>query len=69
MSSEIDVSSHDMSATLQKDRRRRRETELSEGMERLDSALLPLSIAIARLSARAATTRISPTESNKRDQD
>ena len=59
---EIDVSSHDLSATLRKDRRRRRETELGEGMAQVDAALLPLTIAIARLSARAATTRTSPTE-------
>jgi hypothetical protein len=67
MSSEIDVSSHDMSTTLQKDRRRRREGELSEGMDPVDAALLPLAIAIARLSARVATEQHSFTECSKRD--
>lgn len=57
MTTEIDVSGHDMAETLRKDRRRRDEAKLSEGMGALDAALLPLSIAIARLSARATTAQ------------
>ncbi|MEQ8435404.1 MAG: hypothetical protein RIA71_14310 [Oceanicaulis sp.] len=57
MTTEIDVSGHDMAETLRKDRRRRDEAELSEGMGALDAALLPLSIAIARLSARVTTAQ------------
>ena len=55
MISEIDVSGHDMAETLRKDRRRRCEAELSEGMSSLDALLLPLAIAVARLSARVGT--------------
>lgn len=52
MTTEIDVSGHDMAQTLAKDRRRRSEAELSEGMSELDTLLLPLALAVARLSAR-----------------
>lgn len=52
MTTEIDVSGHDMVETLTKDRRRRSEAELGEGMAALDAMLLPLALALARLSAR-----------------
>lgn len=52
MISKIDVSGYDMAETLAKDRRRRREAEMSEGMDELDALLLPLALAVARLSAR-----------------
>lgn len=52
MTTEIDVSGHVMAETLAKDRRRRSETELSEGMAALDALLLPLALTVARLSAR-----------------
>lgn len=56
MISQIDVSGYDMSETLPKDRRRRGEAELSEGMGDLDALLLPLALAVARLSARVKVT-------------
>ncbi|GGE38974.1 hypothetical protein GCM10011367_11750 [Marinicauda pacifica] len=67
MTTEIDVSGHDMAETLRKDRRRRHEAELSEGMSDLDAMLLPFTLAVARLSARVrpAETRA---EANKSDQ-
>lgn len=52
MISKIDVSGYDMAETLAKDRRRRREAEMSEGMDELDALLLPLALAVARLLAR-----------------
>lgn len=52
MITEIDVSGYDMAETLAKERRRRSEVELCEGMAELDALLLPLSLAVARLSAR-----------------
>ncbi|MCV0414937.1 MAG: hypothetical protein K5831_08635 [Brevundimonas sp.] len=52
MTTEIDVSGYDMAETLAKDRRRRSEAALSEGMTELDALLLPLTLAVARLSAR-----------------
>lgn len=65
MATEIDVSGHDMIETLQKDRRRRRETELSKGMSASDAALIPLSIAIARLSARVAMAQADRNRTEK----
>ena len=44
-----------MAETLAKDRRRRSEAALSEGMAELDALLLPLTLAVARLSARMQT--------------
>ncbi|KJV43339.1 hypothetical protein [Brevundimonas sp. KM4] len=52
MISKIDVSGHDMAETLAKDRRRRHEAQMSEGMGDLDALLLPFALAVARLSAR-----------------
>lgn len=52
MIKEIDVSGYDMAETLAKDRRRRTEAEASNGMAELDAVLLPLTLAVARLSAR-----------------
>jgi hypothetical protein len=49
---EMDVSGHDMAKTLEKDRRRRSEAEVSNGMAELDALLLPLTLAVTRLSAR-----------------
>ena len=56
MIGEIDVSGHDMAETLAKDRRRRSEAELAAGMAELDALLLPLTLAVARLSARIQLT-------------
>ncbi|MEH6699931.1 MAG: hypothetical protein V7672_14640 [Brevundimonas sp.] len=56
MISQIDVSGYDMAETLAKDRRRRSEAELSQGMSELDAMLLPLALAVARLSARTQVT-------------
>lgn len=56
MIQEIDVSSHNMAETMAKDRRRRSEAKLSEGMGELDAMLLPLAVAVARLSARIQVT-------------
>ena len=54
MDDQIDVSGYDLSETLGKERRRRR--ELSEGAEigDLHAFMLPLALALARLSARVA---------------
>lgn len=52
MISPIDVTGYSMAETLAKDRRRRGEAELSEGMADLDALLLPFVLAVARLSAR-----------------
>jgi hypothetical protein len=52
MISKIDVSGYDMAETLAKDRRRRQEAQMSEGMGELDALLLPLALTVARLSAR-----------------
>lgn len=49
----IDVSGYDMAETLAKDRRRRHEAELSDGMGEIDALLLPFTLAVARLAARA----------------
>lgn len=66
MNTEIDVSSFDMGETLRKDRRRRREAELCKGMSDLDAMLLPLALAVARMSARAQAEK--PRDpSNKED--
>lgn len=56
MISQIDVSGYNMADTLAKDRRRRGEAELSEGMGDLDALLLPFALAVARLSARMQVT-------------
>lgn len=56
MISQIDVSGHDMAETLAKDRRRRSEAKLSDCMGDLDALLLPLALAVARLSARMQVT-------------
>lgn len=52
MITETDVSGYDMAETLAKDRRRRSEAEVSKGMAELEALLLPLTLAVARLSAR-----------------
>lgn len=56
MISKIDVSGYDMAETLAKERRRRHEAEMSEGMGELDALFLPLALAVARLSARMQVT-------------
>lgn len=56
MISQIDVSGHDMVETLAKERRRRSEAELGERMGDLDALLLPLALAVARLTARMQVT-------------
>ena len=52
MASEFELSSHHILKTLQRNRRQRQEAELSRSMDPLAASLMPLSIAIARLSAR-----------------
>lgn len=59
MANEIDVSGYDMGATLVKDRRRRSEAELSQGMADLDALLLPLALALTRLSARMQSKAVT----------
>lgn len=56
MVGEIDVSGHDMAETLAKDRRRRSEAKLAAAMDEQDALLLPLALAVARLSARTRLT-------------
>lgn len=53
MKDEIDVSGHDLAETLAKDRRRRAEAVQRSGLGELPSMLLPLSVAVARLTARS----------------
>lgn len=48
----IDVSGFDAVETLTKERRRQSEADLSLGLGPIDSLLLPLALAIARLTAR-----------------
>lgn len=67
MTTEIDVSGYDMAETLQKDRRRRQEAALCDDMSDLDTLLLPLALAIARMSARAQIAE-AHTSFNKKDQ-
>lgn len=52
MKDEIDVSGHDMVETLAKERRRRAELAQTCGLSELAGMLLPLSVAVARLTAR-----------------
>lgn len=58
MITDLDVSGYDMAETLAKDRRRRSEGEVSKGMAELDALLLPLTLAVARLSARMQTAEV-----------
>ena len=48
----IDLSGHDLTETLHRNRRREKELAQSQGLGELASLLLPLSVAIARLTAR-----------------
>jgi len=48
----IDVTGYDFAETLDKDRRRRAEATQSQGLGELSGMLLPLSVALARLTAR-----------------
>ena len=52
MNGEMDVSGHDLAETLAKERRRRFEASQVQDIGHLSGLLLPLSIALARLSAR-----------------
>ena len=49
---EIDLSGHDLIETLERNRRREKELAQSQGLSALASLLLPLSVALARLTAR-----------------
>jgi hypothetical protein len=49
---EIDVSGYDMAATMAKERRRQAEAAKGMGLGELDRLLLPLSLALARFTAR-----------------
>lgn len=52
MTDGMDVSGCDLGETREKERRRRRETAASAELDDLQSMLLPLALALARLSAR-----------------
>lgn len=54
MDNQIDVSGYDMRETLEKELRRQAELCQSKGLTRTEASLLPLSIALSRLSARMA---------------
>lgn len=49
---QIDVSSYDLEETLTKERRRQAEALEADDMSELDQLLVPLAIAVARLTAR-----------------
>lgn len=49
---QIDVSSYDLEETLAKERRRQAEALEADDMSELDQLLVPLAIAVARLTAR-----------------
>lgn len=49
---QIDVSSYDLEETLAKERRRQAEALEADDMSELDQMLVPLAIAVARLTAR-----------------
>lgn len=49
---EIDVSGCDLAETMERNRRRRSEAAQGEGLSDLAGLLLPLSVALARLTAR-----------------
>lgn len=50
--SRIDVRGHDMMATLAKEQRRQAELRQAAGLDEVAAMLLPLSLALARLTAR-----------------
>jgi hypothetical protein len=52
----IDLSGHDLTETLEKNRRRAKELVQSQDLGELASMLLPLSVALARLTARGDVT-------------
>ena len=49
---EIDASGYDLTETMARNRRRRTEAAQGEGLGELAGMLLPLSVALARLTAR-----------------
>lgn len=49
---QIDVSGYDLEETLAKERRRQAEALEADDMSELDQMLVPLAIAVARLTAR-----------------
>lgn len=49
---QIDVSSYDLEETLMKERRRQADALEGDGLDELDQMLVPLAIAVARLTAR-----------------
>ena len=52
MDEKIEVSGYDLAETMELNRRRRTEAEQGQGLAELPEALLPLAIALARLTAR-----------------
>ena len=52
MTDDMDVSGCNLSETREKERRRRREAAASTKLDELQAMLLPLALALARLSAR-----------------
>ncbi|MNI70887.1 hypothetical protein D3C73_1267260 [compost metagenome] len=54
---QIDVSSYDLEETLAKERRRQAEALEAHDMSDLDQLLVPLAIAVARLTARMQIER------------
>ena len=65
MASDFKHSSHHILTTLQRNRRQRQEAELSRSMDPLSASLMPLSIAIARLSARTYVASTNGDEPQK----
>lgn len=52
MKDEIEISGYDLTATMERNRQRRSEVSQSAGLGELSGMLLPLSVALARLTAR-----------------
>lgn len=52
MQEEIDVGGYDLAKTMAKERRRQAEAAQALGLNVIEAKLLPLSIALARLTAR-----------------
>lgn len=65
MASELELSSHHILTTLQRNRRQRQEAELSRSMDPLAASLMPLSVSIARLSARTYVVSANGDEPQK----
>ena len=56
---QIDVSDYDLEETLAKERRRQAEALEADDMSEVDQMLVPLAIAVARLTARMQIRQVS----------